>query len=133
MLAERYCLPGEMLSAGGLIAIGMKQRQTLWLSLATGSSEDEEDNLSEGAQIERCRIAWLQALAAGAVAVVSLDKRLRFWLANLDAASATTRKTSHLRKVALLARARPIADRDAGGAGAGPLTPRRNPIARAGL
>lgn len=103
MLAERYCLPGEMLSAGGLIAIGMKQRQTLWLSLATGSSEDEEDDLSEGAQIERCRIAWLQALAAGAVAVVNLDKRLRFWLANLDAASATIRKTSHLRKVALLA------------------------------
>lgn len=103
MLAERYSLPGERLSAGGIIAIGLKQRQTPWLSLAQGTRDDEHDDLSEAAQTERCRIAWLQASATGASSVVRLDKRLRHWLAKLDAACATTRKTSHLREVALLA------------------------------
>lgn len=103
MLAERHALGDSALSAGGIAAIGMKQRQTPWLRLCAGAADEDEDDLSQSASVDRCRVAWLDAMAAGATAIVRLDKRLRMWLAGLDAACAGTRKTSHLRKVVLLA------------------------------
>lgn len=103
MLAERHALGASTLTAGGITAIGMRQRQTPWLRLCAGTADDAMDDLSEVARAARWRLAWLNALAAGADAITSLDKRLRLWLGALDAACAGTRKTSHLRKVVLLA------------------------------
>jgi hypothetical protein len=107
MLAERRALGDSRLTAGGLTAIGMKDRQVPWRALLQGNTDDDLDETSERARDDRCRLAWLEALAHGAQAVVSLDKRLRLWLAQLDAVCARRRKSSHLRALALLAGAGP--------------------------
>lgn len=103
MLADRHCLPSSRLSAGGIAAIGLQQRHTPWLALISGAIEDEFDAISKAARDERCRRAWLEALTAGATEVIGLDQRLRLWLAQLEAACQDTRKSSHLRRLALLA------------------------------
>ena len=103
MLADRHCLPNSRLSAGGIAAIGLQQRHTSWLSLVSGALEDDFDAISETARDERCRRAWLDALTAGAQTAIGLDKRLRIWLAQLEAACQGTRKSSHLKRLALLA------------------------------
>lgn len=110
MLAERHAMGDSNLSAGGIVAIGMKQRQTPWLRLCAGTGpddagfgDDDAHDLSESGRAVRCRLAWLNAASTGAATVVRLDKRLRLWLSGLDAACAGTRRNSHLRKVALLA------------------------------
>lgn len=107
MIAERCCVPDMRLSAGGIAAIGLMARQSPWRALIRGDTDDDLDAWTARARDERCRLAWLEALAAGANTVVSLDKRLRLWLAHLDAASAGRRKSSHLRALALLAGAGP--------------------------
>jgi len=103
IIAERYCLPGAPLSAGGIAAIGLRSRQIPWRALVQGHAEVEYDDISENARNERCRLAWLEALSAGADAVIAYDKRLRLWFAHLEEISKTLRKSSHLRDLALMA------------------------------
>lgn len=103
MIAERCCVADTRLSAGGIAAIGLKARHAPWRALVGGQTDEDLAETSEQARDERCRITWLEALAAGAGAVVSLDKQLRLWLARVDAACEGRRKSSHLRALALLA------------------------------
>lgn len=103
IIAERYGLPGAPLSAGGIAAIGLRSRHIPWRALVQGQAEVDYDDISEQARDERCRLAWLEALSAGADAVIAYDKRLRLWLVRLEAVSKTLRKSSHLRDVALMA------------------------------
>ncbi|WP_206245316.1 MarR family transcriptional regulator [Novosphingobium terrae] len=107
MLGDGFANCGDRLSAGGLAAMGLYQNHTPWRSLLTGATQDDLDELSLRARDERCRLAWLSGIAAGAMAVVGLDQRLRLWLAKLEATCASRRKSSHLRPLALLAGAGP--------------------------
>lgn len=105
MLGERYSLAGNKLTAGGMTAIGLMQKQIGWLSLTTGKADDEFDEPGVAGRTERCRLAWLEALTAGALAVVGMDQRLRIWLAKLDDACLLKRRSSHLRVLAEFAAA----------------------------
>lgn len=107
MLADRCALAKGKLSAGGIAAIGLNHNRSPWRALLTGATDDDLDELTTHARDERCRLAWLEALGAGGTAVVRLDQRLRLWLAKLEVACATRRKSSHLRALALLAGAGP--------------------------
>jgi len=107
MLADRCALAKGKLSAGGIAAIGLNHNRSPWRALLTGATDDDLDELTTHARDERCRLAWLEALGAGGTAVVRLDQRLRLWLARLDTACASRRKSSHLRPLALLAGAGP--------------------------
>ena len=105
MLGERFSLAGNKLTAGGMAAIGLMQKQIGWISLATGKADDEFDEPDVVGRTERCRLAWLEALTAGALAVVGMDQRLRIWLAKLDDACLLKRRSSHLRVLAEFAAA----------------------------
>lgn len=107
MLGDRSCQPGSTLSAGGIAAIGLMQRQIPWLRLVAGATDDDLDAPGLAAQAARWRLGWLEAIAAGALAVVALDQRLRLWLTTLDAVAAGKRRSSHLRALADFAAARP--------------------------
>lgn len=107
MLAERYALQDERMSAGGLIAIGLKSTQVPWRALVRGHSHEELDEVSDEVRDTRCRLSWLNGVVTGCDTVVRLDQRLRLWLARLDEMCARRRKSSHLREVALLAGAGP--------------------------
>jgi len=103
MIAERHCLQNSRASAGGIAAIGLKARRTPWRALVRGDVEDDFDALSKAPRDARCRLAWLQGLTAGALAIIELDKRTRLWLRHLDTVCAARRKSSHLRALALFA------------------------------
>ncbi|WP_068090661.1 MarR family transcriptional regulator [Novosphingobium rosa] len=103
MLGDRFGIRNGKLSAGGIAALGLYRNRTPWRSLLTGATEGDLDELSERARDERCRIAWLNGIAAGAAAVLGLDQRLRLWHAKLDDECARRRKSSHLRALVLLA------------------------------
>mgnify|MGYP000438031949 CR=1 FL=1 len=107
MLADRHAVAKGKLSAGGIAAIGLSHNRSPWRALLTGVTDDDLDELTTHARDERCRLAWLDALGAGGTAVVRLDQRLRLWLAKLEAACASRRKSSHLRPLVLLAGAGP--------------------------
>ena len=103
MLADRCAMAKGKLTAGGIAAIGLSHNRSPWRALLTGVTDDDLDELTTHARDERCRLAWLDALGAGGTAVVRLDQRLRLWLAKLEAACASRRKSSHLRPLVLLA------------------------------
>lgn len=107
MLADRFAIATSKLSGGGIAVMGLHQNRSPWRALITGATDADLDELSERSRDERCRIAWLEGLAVGAATVVRLDQRLRLWLARLDTACASRRKSSHLRPLALLAGAGP--------------------------
>ena len=107
MLGDRVCQPGSTLSAGGIAAIGLMQRQIPWLGLVAGATDDDLDAPGLAAQAARWRLGWLEAIAAGALAVVALDQRLRLWLTGLDEAAAAKRRSSRLRALADFAATRP--------------------------
>ena len=102
ILAEHYALSNETLSAGGIVAIGFKRHGTSWRTLVQGAVEDDLDEISVEAAEFRCRNAWLAGLQAGAEHVISLEKRIRIWLAKLDDACQSRRKSSNLRSLVLL-------------------------------
>lgn len=105
MLGERFALAGNKLTAGGLAAIGLMQKQIGWMGLATSKADDEFDEPDVVGHTERYRLAWLEALTAGAIAVVGMDQRLRIWLGKLDDACLLKRRSSHLRALAEFAAA----------------------------
>ena len=107
MLGDRTCQPGSTLSAGGIAAIGLMQRQIPWLRLVAGATDDDLDAPGLAAQAARWRLGWLEAITAGALAVVALDQRLRLWLTGLDEAAAAKRRSSKLRALADFAATRP--------------------------
>jgi hypothetical protein len=105
MLGERFSLAGNKLTAGGMAAIGLTQKQIGWMGLATSKADDEFDEPDVVGRTERYRLAWLEALTAGALAVVGMDQRLRIWLGKLDDACLPKRRSSHLRALAEFAAA----------------------------
>lgn len=107
MLAERYALANASLTAGGLVAVGLKRNGTPWRTLVQCAGADDLEGSSLAARDRRCRLAWLNALASGADEVIALDKRLRMWLGKVDAACEGRRRSSNLKALALLAAKRP--------------------------
>ena len=105
MVGERFSLAGNKLTAGGMAAIGLMQKQIGWMGLATSKADDEFDEPDVVGHTERYRLAWLEALTAGAIAVVGMDQRLRIWLGKLDDACLLKRRSSHLRALAEFAAA----------------------------
>jgi hypothetical protein len=107
MLGDYYSMGEAGFSAGGTVAIGLMEQRQSWAKIAVGSIDDDYDDLSNQAKLERCRVAWLQAMAGGAMALVRLDTRLRLWERRLDETMQTKRRTSQLRKLVEYAALRP--------------------------
>ena len=103
ILAEHYALSDAALSAGGIVAIGLKHQGAAWRTLVQGSVEDDLEDPGVQATQLRCRRAWLEALETGCNDVVALDKRIRIWLRKVDEACEGRRKSSNLRPLVLLA------------------------------
>lgn len=103
MLGERCVAPVRRYSAGGIAAIGLAQRQIPWLGLLADRDDGEADDLSAPGLTARRRQAWLEALAAGGMAVVELARRVNHWARVVETACATKRSSSRLRRVAELA------------------------------
>ncbi len=103
ILADRFGLPAEAGSAGGLAAIGMLRRQIAWTRLVAGAPEEELDDLSSAGGRARVREAWLEAVAEGGLALIALDHSVRRWQQALDEAVSAKRSSSRLRTLAELA------------------------------
>jgi hypothetical protein len=103
ILADRFGLPAEAGSARGLAAIGMRQRQIAWRCLAASNPEEEVDDLSPAGGQARVWQAWLEAVGAGALALIAIDHRVRRWQQALDEAVSAKRSSSRLRALAELA------------------------------
>jgi len=107
MFGDYYSMGEAGFSAGGTVAIGLMERKQSWAKIAAGSIDDDYDDLSSRAKLERCRVTWLEAMAGGALALVRLDTRLRLWERRLIDTMQTKRSTSHLGKLVEYAALRP--------------------------
>jgi hypothetical protein len=103
MLAEQLAIGTGPLSAGGIAAIGLKAGQVAWKALLAGGADEDADDLSKGGDTARVRLAWLEALAAGAAKVITVSDACQFWLMRLEELCAMGRKTSYMRDVCHLA------------------------------
>lgn len=103
MLGESCVKPVRRYSSGGIAAIGLSQRQLPWLGLLAERDDGEADDISAPGLTARRRHAWLEALAAGGIAVVELARRVDQWTQVVETACATKRSSSRLRRVAELA------------------------------
>ena len=105
IIGDRYATGGSLLSSGGLTALGMKRLQLeapRILQTARTKINRSQD------RVGAARIAWLQAIAAGANMVIDLDCRLGKLFARVEAAGPVGRNPSHLRELVELAARRPF-------------------------
>lgn len=91
ILGEICVKPVRRYSSGGIAAIGLSQRQLPWLGLLADRDDAEADDISASGLTARCQHAWLEALAAGGMAVVELARRVDQWTQVVETACATKR------------------------------------------
>lgn len=97
MLGDLASHRGGPVSAGGIAAIGMMNRRIRWERLLT--RPDADDDQAHLPHRERWRLAWLEALRHGSLAVVQLDDGLRHWGQQVALACDGKRRSSQLQKL----------------------------------
>lgn len=128
---DRWSFPRSALSAGGLVAIGMRASHVRWANVRAGGADiddaEEEDHAEDGVWsgvdddegrtgvafgspmrgTDRAWRLWLSAISSAARELSDLEGRLGHYARRVDDACGNQRADSRLREALLLAAANP--------------------------